>query len=317
MHRRQFFKQGALAAAGLAAAAAPGKRPLEASTQASDNDTTGKTAEGGGSLVAGRLPGSSLKLSCAAYSFRDQLGGSSPSLTLEEFVDFCARQDLDAVELTSYYFRDTAPEYLARLRRRAYVNGLAISGTPVGNNFCHPPGPERAKEVQHVKTWIDHVVRLGSQAIRVFSGGAPKGRTEEEARAWAIECLREVAAYAGERGILLGLENHGGITSTADGLLALVRGVDSPWLGVNLDTGNFSVDPYGEMEKAAPYAVSVQVKVKVRGPGGKPEDADFARVVRILREAGYRGYLALEYEEAEEPMAAVPRHLKALREALG
>ena len=270
----------------------------------------------GASRIADRVDGSGLQLSLAAYSFRRELSGEKPVMTLERFVDYCAEQGLQATELTEYYFRDKSPGYICALRRRAYVNGLAISGSPLGNDFCHPPGPARDKQLAHVKAWIDVVALLGSQTIRVFAGRAKKGSSEEEARKLAIEGLKEVSEYAGARGVLLAIENHGGITSTAEQLLALVKGVDSPWLGVNLDTGNFHTDVYASIEKAAPYAVAVQVKTEVR-EGKKPaEEADFKRIAGILKAAGYRGYVALEYEAKEAPLKAVPRYLDKLREAL-
>mgnify|MGYP001238458847 FL=1 len=270
----------------------------------------------GASLVKDRVDGSSLQLSLAAYSFRRELSGKKPTMTLEGFVDYCAEQELQATELTEYYFRDKSPGYICSLRRRAYVNGLAISGSPLGNDFCHPPGPARDKQIAHVKAWIDVVALLGSQTIRVFAGKAKKGSSEAEALKLAIAGLKEVSEYAGKKGVLLAIENHGGITSTADQLLALVKGVNSPWLGVNLDTGNFHTDVYASLEKAAPYAVAVQVKVHVR-EGKKPaEEADFKRIAAILKSAGYRGYVALEYEAKEDALKAIPRYLDKLREAL-
>ena len=175
----------------------------------------------GASLVKDRVDGSSLQLSLAAYSFRRELSGKKPTMTLEGFVDYCAEQELQATELTEYYFRDKSPGYICALRRRAYVNGLAISGSPLGNDFCHPPGPARDKQIAHVKSWIDVVSLLGSQTIRVFAGKAKKGSSEAEAVKLAIAGLKEVSEYAGKKGVLLAIENHGGITSTADQLLAL------------------------------------------------------------------------------------------------
>jgi sugar phosphate isomerase/epimerase len=270
----------------------------------------------GASLVKDRVDGSSLQLSLAAYSFRRELSGKKPTMTLERFVDYCAEQELQATELTEYYFRDKSPSYICALRRRACVNGLAISGSPLGNDFCHPPGPARDKQIAHVKAWIDVAALLGSQTIRVFAGKAKKGSSEAEALKLAIAGLKEVSEYAGKKGVLLAIENHGGITSTADQLLALVNGVNSPWLGVNLDTGNFHTDVYASLEKAAPYAVAVQVKVHVREGKKAAEEADFKRIAAILKSAGYRGYVALEYEAKEDALTAVPRYLDKLREAL-
>ncbi len=304
MNRRRFLQSGTLLGAGLVAGALRGPSAFAA-------PDTGDQPGKGLRAVAGRRATPKLSLSLAAYSFRAEL--QSGAMTLEDFVDFCALHDLEGTELTSYYFKDTSPTYLAELRRRAYVNGLTISGTPVGNDFCVPAGPQRDKELAHVRTWIDHVALLGSQTIRVFAGRVPRESRREEAQERCIDGLKEVAKYAGERGVLLALENHGGITATADQLLHLVRAVDSPWLGVNLDTGNFHTpDPYGDMEKAAPYAVAAQVKVEIQG---RPADLD--RIIGILNKANYRGFVALEYEASEPALEAVPVHLKRLRAAMG
>ena len=111
------------------------------------------------------------------------------------------------------------------------------------------------------------------------------------------------------------LENHGGLTATSAGLLALVRDVKSPWFGVNLDTGNFhSDDPYAELAQLAPYAINVQIKVSITPAGGKRQHADFRRLARILVQSAYRGYIVLEFEEPEEPIAGV-RYVDEMRAA--
>jgi sugar phosphate isomerase/epimerase len=261
--------------------------------------------------------GTHMKLSLAAYSFRQYLSGAKKSMTLEDFVDLCAQYDLDGTEPTSYYFPEpVTTEYLRRLRRRAFLQGLGISGTAVGNTFTQPPGPARDKEIAHVKKWVDYAVDLGAPVIRIFAGNLQKGTTEEQARQWAIEAINECCRYAGEHGIILALENHGGIVTTAEQLLLIVKAVQSDWFGVNLDTGNFrSSDPYHELEMAAPYAVTVQVKTEI-SPNGNRTEANLARVIAILKSAGYRGFVALEYEAREDPKTAVPRHLKKLRQLI-
>jgi sugar phosphate isomerase/epimerase len=311
MQRREFLRSTVLGAVAAGAASAPGAKLTAAVV-----DTKKKPADKPTSKVAGRLPGSSMQLSLAAYSFRKELSGKKPTMTLDQFVDFCAGLDLHATELTEYYFRQKDPEYLVSLRRRAYVNGLAISGAPLGNNFCLPPGAKRTQQIAHVKRWIDNVALLGAQTIRVFAGTVPKGVAEEQARDWAIEGLKDCVAYAAKKGVLLALENHGGLTARAEQLLALVRGVDSPWLGVNLDTGNFHHRVYESLELAAPYAVAVQVKVETREGNAAAQPTDYRRIVQILDNAGYRGYVALEYEAKEDPRTAVPIHLAKLRDAL-
>lgn len=257
-----------------------------------------------------------LKLSIAAYSYRKLLTAKTDPMTLDDFIETGAELGLDAVEPTSYYFRDTSPAYLRGLRAKAFRLGLDISGTAVGNDFGHPPGDKREGQIAHVKRWVDHAETLGAPVIRIFAGHARKGQSAEEAHKLMVEGIEQCCAYAGEHGIYLALENHGGPTATADGLLQIVRDVNSPWFGVNLDTGNFrSPDPYADMAAAAPYALNVQVKVALRA-AGKHQPSDYPRLVKLLRDAGYRGYLALEYEAKEDPLAAIPRHVAALRTAI-
>lgn len=257
---------------------------------------------------------SRMKLSLAAYSFREALTGPKKSMTLDDFVDRAAAWELDAVEPTSYYFPDPAtPEYCRRLRRHAFLLGLGISGTAIRNTFTYPPGPQLEKEIAHVKRWIDLAVDLGAPTIRIFAGDLQKGTTEAQARQWCVQAIQECCAYAGPRGVILALENHGGIVSTVDQLLSIVTAVNSDWFGVNWDSGNFrTADPYGDLAKIAPYAVVAQIKSEV-SPNGVRQEADLGRVVGILRDVGYRGFIALEYEAAEDPFVAVPRYVRELR----
>ncbi len=271
------------------------------------------------SAVSGSASAAKFKFSLAAYSYRDLLTGASPPLTLFDFVHDCARMGLEGTELTSYYFpQPVTREYLCTLKQLCFKLGLDVSGTAVGNDFCLPPGSKRDEQLALVKRWVDHAVLLGAPVIRIFSGGASGQVSEPEARRLAIEAIEECCQYAGEHGVMLALENHGGLTSTAEGMLELVRAVRSPWFGVNLDTGNFhSADVYAELAMLAPYAVNVQVKVVVQQGNGPREPADFRRLAGLLRDAGYRGYIVLEFEESEDPRQACPRYLDELRAAFG
>jgi sugar phosphate isomerase/epimerase len=267
----------------------------------------------------GRTRPGHLKLSLAAYSYRQFLAGKHPQMDLFDFVNLAADMGLDAVEPTSYYFpTDVDDEYLHRLKQHAFVLGLDISGTSVGNDFCVPPGPERDKQMALVRTWVDHAAELDAPVIRIFAGRVPKGDSEEAAVARAIEGIRSSLPYAAQKGVSLALENHGGITATVPQMLALVQAVDAPNFGVNLDTGNFRTpDPYADIARLAPYAINVQVKTEITREGKPKEEADLSRLIAILREARYSGYVVLEYEAAADPMTAVPRHIKTLRGLIG
>jgi len=264
-----------------------------------------------------RQGGPKFKFSLAAYSYRKLLSGKSPELTLFDFLADCARMNLDGAEPTSYYFPGDVDEaYLRRIKAEAFRQGLDITGTAVGNDFTHASAEKRKQQIEYVKRWVRHADLMDAPVIRIFSGSARGGQTTAEAQRLAVEAMEECCEYAGEYGIYLALENHGGLTATADGMLELVRAVKSPWFGVNLDTGNFhSRDVYGDLARIAPYALNVQVKVVIKPAGGDKQPTDFPRLAALLKDAGYRGYIVLEYEEQEDPREACPRFVDALREA--
>ena len=267
---------------------------------------------------------SHMKLSLAGYSFSrllprrwtpEQL--KSAKMTLDDFITFSAAQDLDGVEPTAYYFpRTVTNKYLVHLKQLTFRLGLDISGTAIGNDFCLPKGPARDKQLAEARQWIDHAAVLGAPVIRIFAGRVPKGDSPEAAIERCVAGIDEVLQHAEKRGVFLALENHGGITATPAQMLKIIHGVKpSPFFGVNLDGGNFRTDdPYRDLEQIAPYAVNAQVKVAIFR-NGKKEPADLARVVKILKDADYRGYVVLEYEE-NDPLGEIPGYLRQLRKLI-
>jgi len=300
-NRRSFFRDATMVTAGAVGGLAGGFFPLR--SPAIEPIRRSGTAK--------------FKFSLSAYSYRSLLSGDAPKLTFEEFFADCAKMGLEGTEPTSYYFpKNVTPEYLRRLKHVAFRLGLDISGTAVGNDFCHPPGPQREQQNAYVRQWIDNAEILGAPVVRIFSGKQRGQQTVEEARRLAIEAIEECCDYAGKHGVFLALENHGGLTSTVEGMLQIIRAVKSPWFGVNFDSGNFHGDDvYGELAKIAPYALNVQIKVVVSGPDGKKVPSDFNLLAKILTDAGYRGYIVLEYEENEGPREVCPRYIEQLREA--
>jgi sugar phosphate isomerase/epimerase len=268
-----------------------------------------------------------LRLSLAAYGFRDYFKDSShkrdkaiptdKQIDLFQFIDFCAEQNCPGAELTSYYFPpNPSRDFLLKLKRHAFLRGIELSGTSVGNTFTHPSGAKRDEQIAYTKTWIDHAALMGMPHIRVFAGNA-EGQPHETAKKNCIAALEECCAYAGEHGVFLGIENHGGIVAEPDALLDIIKSVQSPWIGINLDTANFHTDdPYRDLARCAPYAVNVQLKTEIQAKGKKKELSDLPRLVKILRDANYQGYVVLEYEAAEDPYTAVPRTLKELASIL-
>src|SRR5205823_45139 len=111
---------------------------------------------------------------------------------------------------------------LNEIKIQAHKEGLAVSGTAVGSDFAHPDAAKRQEHVAMTKAWIGHSVVLGAPTLRVFAGGVREGQTEAEAFQNVVECLQECVVPAWEQGVMLALENHGGLTGTADGTLRLL-----------------------------------------------------------------------------------------------
>jgi sugar phosphate isomerase/epimerase len=265
-----------------------------------------------------RRPGKPhIRLSIAGYSYRQYLNLNQkpkPAMTYDDFIDGAAAMDLDAVELTAYYFAETTPAYLAHLKGRCTRLGLDISGTAVGNNFATSDPAKLKEQMKYVRDWVEHSARLGAKTVRIFAGAPDKGDSEDKARVRCVEAIQESCDFAGKHGIYLALENHGGLVTTIDQMLRIVKEVKHDWFGVNLDTANFhSADPYDDLTRLAPYAVVVQIKTEIQRAGKKKEDADLSRLIGILRDAHYRGYVALEYEADEDPKIGVPRAVEALQ----
>ena len=268
-------------------------------------------------VVKTRAEGKSPKnmyVSLASYSMRDAM--KDGSMDLFSFIDWCAELDLAGTELTSYYFKEGFDKrYLHELKRRAFDNGVTVSGTAVGNNFCLSPGQAKQKEIDHVKQWIDYSVEFFAPHIRIFAGTLPKGVDKQTGIKQVADGIRECLDYAAERGIFLGLENHGGITALVEDHLAICDAVGKhPWFGINLDTGNYRTNPYEDLAMAAPRAVNVQIKVEVFKPDGSKVLADLAKFRDILVKADYKGWVALEYEADGDPREEIPMYIRQLKE---
>lgn len=252
-----------------------------------------------------------MKLACCGYSYRQLL--SNDKMTMEGFLDTCRELGFDGVELTQYYFPEETDEYLYHIKREAFVRGLDVCGSAVGGNFSHEDAEKRRGQIEHVKDWLVKSGKLGSPCLRVFAGPQPEGVDLEVARDWVRDGLRECAEVAARSGVILALESHGGLTADADGCLALLEPFeDEPWVGMNLDFGNFTGAVYEQYARCAPFAVTTHAKVTVR-QGDEREHIDYRQVVRIMREAGYDGYLSIEFEEAEDPLTGVDRFAAYLR----
>lgn len=268
------------------------------------------------------------RIGLSAYSLRpyfrfmkgkvQKAAGDDPLSTID-FLDYCVEQNVEAAELTSYFIapdEDGLPsdETLRNIRRAAFVRGVTISGTAIGNNFTVGKGPKLDAEIATAKRWIVKAATLGAPHIRFFAGTAEQLAAKPTRMSEAVQAIQDCATVAAEKGIFLGVENHGRLDS--DQMLELMKRIESPWVGINLDTGNFQTDdPYRDLQRSVPYAVNVQVKTSMRRPDGTKYPADLDRVGHILKDAGYQGFVVLEYED-EDPYEQIPVQLDRMRKAL-
>jgi sugar phosphate isomerase/epimerase len=275
---------------------------------------------------------SRMQLGVAAYSFRESFQwmrgkenkpkADRKPWSIFDFIDWCADNNVPGAEVTSYFFPpDVDEKFLLEVKRHAYLRGVQLAGTAVGNNFALPQGEKLDQEIDSVKRWIDYAAIMNAPHIRVFAGPQPKGLTEAEAVSNCLKAYQECLDYAAKKGIFLGLENHGGIVAEPDNLIKMVKAANSPWAGINWDSGNFHTeDPYGDLAKIAPYAINVQLKMEISPKGskkGESKPADVPRLLKILRDANYQGWFTLEYEMAKDPFTEVPKVLEMLRPLLG
>jgi sugar phosphate isomerase/epimerase len=254
-----------------------------------------------------------LRPAICAYSFRQAL--QKKTMSYEDLIRLAVELGADGIDCTVYWFPpNPGDDFLLPLRRLAYHMAVDIYSIAISTDLCKPPGAEREAEIEKVKGWVGVAQKLGAGHIRVFGGSVPKGSTEEESAGWAAETLKRCADYSGERGICLGLENHGGITGRAERIIDIVKRANSPWVGINVDTGNFRSDGYSQIEMCIPYAVNVQLKTDIALEAGKREPQDWNRILSMFAKACYKGFLSIEYEAKEDPATAVPRLMKTLRE---
>ncbi len=311
--RRSFIKGAALAAAAL---------PATLATSAAKPGTPAGAAGG----RARRHP-----IGVSTYSYwgfrRDEFR------PIEKCLDLAARQGFDGVEILQVQMEDFSPAYLQKLKRHAFLNGLALMGLSTHQDFVDPDPYKRRHNVEQTIFYIRQAHELGIPTIRINTGrwGTSKnfdelmanrgiepvleGHTEEEGFGWVIDSIGQLVGEAERSGVILGLENHWGLGLTPEGVLRIVEAIDSPWLQVTLDTGNFLEDPYERLAMLADRTVLLQAKTYFGGGRWYTLDIDYPRVAKLLADAGFAGWISLEFEGKEDPVTGCEKSLELLRGA--
>jgi sugar phosphate isomerase/epimerase len=237
-------------------------------------------------------------------------------MTYEDLIRVAVETDTDGIDMTAYWLPSTSDAYLLPLRRLAYMNRVEIYSVGTRVQLAQPTPELRQQQIVELRKWLDVAQKVGATHVRVFGGARPAGATLDEAIGLAAETLKRGADDAGSRGLILGVEDDGGITDFAKDTIEIVRRVNSPWVGMNLDTGNFRPPAaYDQIDMSIPYAVSTHVKTEVALDDGKTRaPCDLDRVFRMFAAHGFRGYMGLEYEAAGDAATDVPGYLRRLKE---
>jgi sugar phosphate isomerase/epimerase len=277
------------------------------------------------------LPKPRIKLSISSYSYWHFKGEKFP---IEKVIDEAAKLGVEGIDILHRQMNGTDAKYINELKRRAYNNGIAFTCLSIHQGFVTPDKKEWQKNIDNTKEWIELSAKMGVPCMRLNSGrwGTTAsfdelmknrgiepilpGYTEDDGFKWCIEAIQQCIPTAEQHGVVLALENHWGLCSTPEGMLRIKKAIDSPWLGLLMDTGNFLENPYSKLEKIAPQAVFVQAKTYYGGGEWYTLDLDYDRIISILNNVNYHGYLSLEYEGKEDAAIAVPKSIAMLRKAM-
>ena len=313
INRRNFLQAGALAAAGTAMVGC----------------TTGETSS---PAEESKLKIRHNPIGVSSYSFW-QFNKPKGEPPLEEIIDHAAAMGFDGVELLLVQMASEEIPYLNSLKKRAFHSGLDLMGFSTHQGYVYPEVEKRQENIDLTIHQIELAYQLGIPTMRINTGrwGTSRdfdhlmenrgieptleGYTDEDGFKWVIDSLEKVMPTAEKCGVVLGLENHWGLGLTVEGVKRIVDAIDSPWLKVTLDTGNFLEDPYDRLEQLAPDTYLVQAKTYYGGGKWYSLDLDYPRIGEIMRKHNYKGYISLEMEGKADPMEAVPKSLEVLRDA--
>lgn len=259
------------------------------------------------------------KLSLNLYSFNKPLRDGT--IDLFDVLDFCAQHNFEGIDPTGYYFPNypdvPSDDFIYQFKRKAFLLGLDITGTGVRNDFVNPDPEKRKADIELIKKWIEVSAKMGCPHVRIFPGHQThEGYSRDQVFEWMAQDIKTCCQFAGQFGVMVTIQNHNGFLKTADDVDQLFGMIDSPWLGQNLDIGSYrQKDPYLEVAQNIKHAVTWQIKENV-WIDGKETPTDFVKLFRIIKKAGYRGYLPLETLGEGDPFQKIEKLLVKVRAAL-
>lgn len=311
-NRRNFIRNSTLAVAGAGLAASC------SAPQAQENKSQGIIRRN--------------RIGVSTYSFW-QFNGPKENSPIEDCIEKAAEMGFDGIEFLLVQMQSEENSYLQKLKRQAFHAGLDIMGFSTHQGFVFPDKEKRQSEIDKTINQIEVAYKLGIPTMRLNTGRwgtsgsfdelmankgiepVLEGYTDDEGFKWVIDAIEQCMPVAEKCGVVLGLENHWGLGRTAEGVLRIVNEVNSPWLQITSDTGNFLERQYEQLEMMAPKTFLIQAKTYFGGGKWYTLDIDYPKVAEIFRKVNYRGYVSVEFEGEEDPMTAVPKSLEMVRNA--
>lgn len=252
-----------------------------------------------------------MKLGCCSWSHHRNF--ENGNLDIFSWMTHCAKDlKVGGIEITDGHLQSTDEDHIRKVRRVACDLGLTICGVTISNDFGILDAEARDKQIETVEHGIELAFALGSPILRVFAGWPE----ENKERQWGemARCMTVACTVADRDGMALAVENHnhGGFIQTFADVERIMNDVDSDWLRLNLDTGNF-IDGFDSIEKSMLYTVHIHAKMLNIGEDGEDFTCDYPRFVQLVKDFNYRGFVSVEYEGKEDEMTAVPRGVEYLR----
>jgi sugar phosphate isomerase/epimerase len=272
-----------------------------------------------------------IKLSVSSYSYWHFKGDKFP---ITGVIDEAAKMGLDGIDVLHRQMESEDNAYLQDIKKHAFLNGIALTCLSIHQGFVTPDKAELKKHVDHTNHCIELAYKMGIPCLRLNTGRwntiksfdelmanrgiepILPGYTEDDGYKWCVDGIQQCLKKAEECGVLLALENHWGLGSTPEGMLRLHDTVNSPWLGLLMDTGNFLENPYEKLEKIVSKTSFVQAKTYYGGGEWYSLDLDYKRIIAMLKKANYQGYISIEFEGKEPGTVGVQKSVDLLRKYL-
>jgi len=247
-------------------------------------------------------------LSCETYSFRELI--NSGKLDLIGVPQFYKEQGIKGISYNDMFFKKLDDAYLDQIVAAVKKADRVVTCYVIEGNLAGADTARRQQQIEMDKQKMRAAHRLGAPLVRINVGATGRQENADDTVGVerVVEAFKELLPVARELNIKMSIENHGGVSKTADNIVKIIKATDSKWVGALVDFGNFPADVcYEEIAKVAPYAFTTHVKINEFDAQGEAKSYDFPRVLEIFKKINYKGSISIEYEGGGDPIEGVQK----------